>query len=208
MASDTEHGSEVLPRLTEPVVLDGDDLRVNARILVPADELADADPIGGLEERAAALAFDEGFQQHRLEAITLLPVVGHLAAGDGQHLGGQAFAFNPRQDEEPRVVQHQVQVLEPLRLLPADEAVAYSEFPGARAKAEQGHELVASVHVVAQLAARHGCPTWLRSPVSDSTGWSRSTSPRPLRLPPAAASKAGSRARPAATRHADRWPNI
>jgi len=58
-----------------------------------------------------ALGFDEGFEQQRLEAVTLLPVVGQLSAGDGQDLRSQAFALDPRQDEEPRVVDHQLRVL-------------------------------------------------------------------------------------------------
>ena len=111
VASGAEDGSEVLPKWVEPDVLDGNDLRVDTGLLAAAGSLADVDPVGGLVGGAAvALALDEGFEQHRLEAIALLPVDGQLAVDDGQDLGGQAFALNPRQDEEARVVHHQVQV--------------------------------------------------------------------------------------------------
>ena len=58
---------------------------------------ADVEPIGGLVRRAAvALGLHEGFKQDGLEAIALLPVIGQLAVDDGQNLGGQAFALDPR----------------------------------------------------------------------------------------------------------------
>jgi len=145
-ASGAENGSEVLPQWVEPNVLDGDDLLVNAGLLALADSLAHVDPVGGLAGRAAeALAPGEGFDWHGLEAIALFSVDGQLAAGDGQDLGGQAFALDPRQDQEPRAVHHQLQVLEPLRRLPTDDAVAHPEeaievvlVPEAQAMASDG----------------------------------------------------------------------
>ena len=93
-------------------------------LLAAADGLAHEDPIGGLVRRAAvALGLDEGFEQHGFEAVALVPVDGQLAANDGQDFGCESFALDPRQDQEPRVVDHELQVLEPLRLLPTDEGV-------------------------------------------------------------------------------------
>ena len=42
-----------------------------------------------------------------------------------------------------------------LGVAPADKVLARLEFPGARAKAEQGHQSLASEDVVTHLAARH-----------------------------------------------------
>jgi len=140
-----ENGWEVLPQWAEPTVFDGDDLLVNAGLLALADSLAHVDPVGGLAGRAAvALAPGEGFEWHGLEAIALLSVDGQLAADDGQELDCQAFALDLRQDQDPRAVHLQLQVLEPLRRLPTDDAVAHSEeaiemvlVPDAQAKAQE-----------------------------------------------------------------------
>ena len=114
-----EDGPKVLPQWVQPDVLDGDDLLVDSGLLTAADSLADVNPVGGLVGRAAvALALNEGFEQHGLEAVALLPVVGQLAAHNGQDFGCESFALDPRQDQEPRVVDHELQVLEPLRFSP------------------------------------------------------------------------------------------
>ncbi len=102
--------------------------------------------------------FDEGLQQHGLVAVALLPVLGQAACGDGQDLRGEPLGLHPRQDQEARVVDDALQVVLPLLMVPADEALAIGQRPGAGAEAEQGHELIASasVDVVTDLAPRHG----------------------------------------------------
>jgi len=63
-----------------------------------------------------SLGLDEGFEQHGFEAVALQPVEGQLAAGDGQDFGCESFALDPRQYEEPCVVDDELQVFEPLLL--------------------------------------------------------------------------------------------
>lgn len=79
-----------------------------------------------------------------------------LHKGLQQNLRGQSFALDPGQDQEARIVDHQLQVFLPLRLTPADKALPVLELPGACAKADAGYQLLTGKDVVAQLAARHG----------------------------------------------------
>ena len=89
--------------------------------LAAAGGLTEADPVGRLVSGAAkALLLDEGFEQERPVTVLELPVGGDLPGGASQNGRGQILAFNPRQDEESRIVHDPVQVLLALRGRPAD----------------------------------------------------------------------------------------
>ena len=138
-------------------------------------------------------ALDEGLQQHRGEAVALLPVGGQTARRHAQHLGGQAGTVHPRQDQEARVVDHPVQPAAPLRIGPADVALPVGQPPGGGGEADQRHALFARVDAVAQLPG----PTSACSPGSGSGPWSRSTAWSQRHAPArCACSAAPARARP------------
>jgi hypothetical protein len=80
-------------------------------------------------------------------------MVGQLAGDQRQDLRGEPFGLDPGQDQETGVVDDELQVLQPLRFLPADEAVTPGKLPGTGTEAEQCDEAFAGEDVVAQLAA-------------------------------------------------------
>ena len=92
-----EDGAPIgLERLEEDV-LDGE------RVFVADIELAgplgatDVDPVGGAIAGAAeAWRLAEGFQQHGTDAIALAPVVGELAGGESEQVGGEVGRLDPR----------------------------------------------------------------------------------------------------------------
>ena len=101
-----------------------------------------------------ALGVDEGLEQYRAIAVALTPINGQLSGDLRQDLRGEAFGLNPGQDQQSGVVDDELQLLQALGFLPADEALAPGELPGTRAEAQQRDQLFARGHVVAHLAAR------------------------------------------------------
>jgi len=136
----------------DPDGLDGQQGLVFDIELSAARGLSEAKPVGSLVGGAAkALLLDEGFEQERPVTVLELPVGGDLPGGASQDGRGQIPAFNPRQDEESRIVHDPVQVLLALRRRPADIVVARLGLPGGGSEAEQGDEASASANEVAQL---------------------------------------------------------
>ena len=99
----------------QPDVLDRDNLVVDGGLLAPPGGPPDVHPIGCFVASAAMpRRLYEGLEQHRAIAVAQLPILGKLASHLGQDLRGQAFGLNPGQDEEARVVDHELQILQPL----------------------------------------------------------------------------------------------
>ena len=85
---------------------------------------AQANPVGGLVASALdAGRLDEGLEQHRPVAVTLLPVCGQSSRADRQHTRGQIATAYPWQNQKSRVVHNQVQPGLALLGTLADEAV-------------------------------------------------------------------------------------
>src|SRR5271170_2726473 len=109
-------------------------------------------PVGGLIASAGeAWLFDEGFEQDWSIRITSEPVLCQALADQGEDAGGEITAIDPRQDEEARVIDHEVQTAPALLAGPADRHVARFGLPGARAKAEGGYDMARGTDEVAQL---------------------------------------------------------
>lgn len=148
---------KVFAQGVKPDVFGRDEYLVAGGFLTPACCTPDVDPVGGLVASAfVALVLHEGLQQHGLEAIAVLPVTWQAAGSQREDLGGQAFGLDPRQHQEARIVDHQLQVSLPLLFTPADVAFAVFKFLGAGAKADACYQLVTGKYVVTNLAARHG----------------------------------------------------
>ncbi len=146
-----------LERLEEDV-LDGEGVFVADVELAAPLGLADVDPVGGsIAGAAEALRLAEGFQQHGTDAIALAPVVGKLAGGESEQVGGEIGHLDPGQDQIPGVIDEAGQVALAGGGVPADEAVAGGGFPGGGAEAEQGQgQAVGRAGKVAQLGAGQG----------------------------------------------------
>ena len=54
--------------------------------------------------RGMARGFDEGLDEHRSRVVALCLVVGQAAADDGKDVRAEIRDLDPRQNEEPRVV--------------------------------------------------------------------------------------------------------
>src|ERR1700686_4192822 len=113
-------------------------------------------PVGGFVASACkARLFDEGFQQYRAIGIASVPVLGQATADQGKDPRGKVFTVYPRQDEEARVVDDEVQITATLRARPADDAVARFNFPGTRTEAERCDNVPLGTHEVTQLCPWH-----------------------------------------------------
>ena len=95
----------------EPDAFDGQiGLVVTVQFAAPLG-LANVDPVGSLVAGACkALGIDEGFQQNGSVGVAVLPVLGELAGGHGEHFRGQVLRLDPGKDEKARVVDDQLKV--------------------------------------------------------------------------------------------------
>ena len=115
-------------------------------------------PAGGPVDGAGeARCLDEGLDEDGGGAVALGPVPGQAAADDGEDVRAEVGDGDPGQDQEPRVVDHQRQVLLAQLRRPSDEGVAWGELPCRRTEAEHGEgPTVAVVGGVAHLGADQG----------------------------------------------------
>ncbi len=120
--------------------------------------LADVNPVGGAVAGAGeSPAFYEGLEKHGGVVVAGVPVVGQLFGGKGEYLGGEVSRAHPGQDEKAGVVDDEVEVLGALPGGPADEVVAWGDFPCGGAEAEGGQQLaVGAEDEVADLGAGKG----------------------------------------------------
>ena len=100
---------------------------------------------------------DEGFDEDGGRVVAFGPVFGQAPADDGEEMRAEVGDFDPWQDEEPRVVDHEGEVLLAQPGRPADEGIARSELPRGGGEAEHGEgPAVAVVDGVAHLGADEG----------------------------------------------------
>jgi hypothetical protein len=112
-------------------------------------------PVGSsIASAGEARLFNEGLQKYRTISIACVPVVGQASTHQGEHARSQVTTLDPRQDEEARVVDDQVQVAAALLVSPADGIIARFDFPGARTEAECGDDFTAGANQVPQLCSR------------------------------------------------------
>ena len=72
---------------------------------------------------------------------------------------GQTGHLYPRQDQEPRVINHLTQPLSPLGRRPADELVAGGALPSRRSKQQARHILsVTGLHQILEIFADYAQP--------------------------------------------------
>ena len=74
----------------------------------------------------------KGFQQNRLVAIPLLKVDQYLLCCQRQYMARQMFNFHPRKNEEPRVVNDQMQALAAVFFAPTNPIITLRQRPGRR----------------------------------------------------------------------------
>ena len=118
----------------------------------------DMGPAGGsIDGAGVARGFDEGLDEHGRGVVALGPVPGQAVADDGEDVRAEVGDMDPGQDEEPRIVDHQRQVLLAQLRRPSDELVARGELPRGGGEAEHGERpAVAVVDGVAHLGADQG----------------------------------------------------
>ena len=118
----------------------------------------DAGPAGGpVNGAGVARGLDEGLDEHGRGVVALGPVLGQAAADEGQDVRTQVGDFDPGQDQESRVVDHEGKVLLAQLPCPSDEVVARGELPRGGGEAEHGERpAVAVVDGVAHLGADQG----------------------------------------------------
>ena len=150
-------GTEVLLEGIEEDVLDGkSELFIDVELSATLG-LADMDPVGGPVAGALeAVALDEGFEEDGSEGEALSPVVLDAAGGQGEELGGEAFGFDPGEDEEAGVVDNEGEARLPLIVRPADEGVPGSDLPGGGAEAQTGQRGLSREGEVADLGSGKG----------------------------------------------------
>ena len=161
MISPVESAPPVLSEGPEPDVFLG---------LVPSGvSVVSAPSLGGSDEGSAgrlvqgageARGLDEGLDEHGRGVVALGPVVGQLPADQGEDVRAQVGDRDPGQDQEPRVVDDEWEVLLAQLRRPSDEAVAGRELACRRAEAEHGdRRAVAVVDGVAHLGTDQGLVT-------------------------------------------------
>lgn len=102
-----------------------------------------------------AAIFDESFEQDGTIGITGMPVVAQAAADQRQNLGCKITAMDPRQNKEPSVVYHKMEIALSLFLAPADVDVARHDLPGTRSERQGCDDFVFGTNEVAKLSAGH-----------------------------------------------------
>ena len=148
-------GSEILAvECAFPIPSQGPEPDIFFRLVVlPVAVVAPA-PLGGSDMDPArcpvhgagvARSLDEGLDQHGGGVVALGPVLGQAAADDGEDVRAEVGDFDPGQDQEPRVVDHQGEVLLAQLRRPPDELVARGELPRGGAEAEHGDRLLIGV---------------------------------------------------------------
>ena len=150
-------GTEVLLEGIEEDVLDGEsELFIDVELSATLG-LADMDPVGSPVAGALeAVALDEGFDEDGSEGEALSPVVLDAAGGQGEELGGEAFGFDPGEDEEAGVVDNEGEARLPLIVRPADEGVPGGDLPGGGAEAQTGQRGLSREGEVADLGSGKG----------------------------------------------------
>ncbi len=145
---------EMLGNRVPPYILYRHALFSGGSELSSSFDLADIDPVTGLVAGASeACLLDKGLHQDGAVTIVSKPILGKLSCCDGQDSGGESFGAHPREDEEPGVIDHEVQFLLALYVAPADELIAGCELPGGGTETQQCEETVTDADKVAQLCA-------------------------------------------------------
>ena len=146
MISPVESAPPVLPQGSEPDVL--------LRLIPSGVSVVSAPSLGGSDESPAgrlvqgageARGLDEGLDEHGRGVVALGPVVGQLPADQREDVRAQVGDRDPGQDEEPRIVDHEGEVLLAQLRRPSDEAVAGRELACRRAEAEHGERPAVAV---------------------------------------------------------------
>ena len=114
----------------------------------------DVAPVGGAIAGAGkALTFHESLEKHGGVLVAGVPIVGQSFGGEGEYLGGEISRSYPGQNEKPGVVDDEVKIFYALLGSPADEVVAWRDFPCRGTKTESGQKLTArAVDEVADLS--------------------------------------------------------
>ena len=111
-------------------------------------------PLGGsdgdparcpVDGTGVARRLDEGLDEHRRGVVALAPVLGQAAAHDGEDVGAEVGDLDPRQYQEPRIVDHEREVLLTQPRRPSDEVVARSELPRGGGEAKHGDRPAVSI---------------------------------------------------------------
>src|ERR1017187_7405943 len=158
--------AEVVRERIDPNALDRLTVSVERVELTTPLSVTEISPVGRLVASACkARLLDEGFQQDGTIRVASLPVLSQASADQGKDTRGEITTLYPWQDEKARVIDDQVQVTPAVFGRPADALIAWFDFPGARAEAEQSDDLAGSTHEVAQLRSGHKLVTEVMMPL-------------------------------------------
>src|SRR5258708_10122342 len=103
--------TEIARQRINPDALDGLRVEMEGVKLAASLRVTEILPVGGFVAGAYEAWFlNEGFQQNRTICIAGAPVLGQASADQAEHARSEIFAVYPRQDQEARVVYHQMQV--------------------------------------------------------------------------------------------------
>src|SRR5206468_11028353 len=90
----------------------------------PSSGVSQADPVrGAIASTTETSGINQGFQQERTVAITLLPVAWELTGGARQNRRSQSFHLDPRKNQESAVVDDVLQVARALSRVPTAPAI-------------------------------------------------------------------------------------
>jgi hypothetical protein len=125
-----------------------------ASLFAASERLAESVPVGRPVAGAAeAGGIHEGLHEPQLGPEPRGPISREAGQRAGQHLGGEIRDLDPRQDEEPAVIDHPVEVGLPLRRGPADPLVAHAQGPGGGTEGQGRHGPVLEAREVLEAMA-------------------------------------------------------
>jgi hypothetical protein len=147
--------SEVRNKRVDPDTFDGFAFQMQGIELAAALRIAEILPVGRFVTGTSEARFlDKGLEQDRSIGVTDIPVMSQAPRGEGEDARSEVFAVDPWKDEEPGVIDDEMQITFPLLPRPTDEGIAWVGFPGTGAKAERCNDLAAGADKVTQLRAR------------------------------------------------------
>ena len=144
--------SEVANERIYPDAFDGLRVAMESVELAASLGITQVLPVGGFVAGAGeARLFNEGFEQQRAIRVARVPVFGQASTDQREGARSEVTTGYPRQDEEARVVDDEVQTVSALRCGPTDRSIARLGFPGARSKAKNSDDVPCGTYEVAQL---------------------------------------------------------
>ena len=137
-------------------VLDGERITMLGVKFATALSVADKDPVGGpIGSASEAILLDKSLQEKRAVGVALFPM-GRKTLGDtSEDARCQIVRSDPGKDEEASIVDDEMKKTFTLLLVPANELITRSDFPGRGTEAESRQEVGTTDLIDAVRGAEH-----------------------------------------------------